>query len=45
MKWIIHLLRQHSELAILLTNAIGFRIEKNENKGFLDYLFLTVSLL
>lgn len=34
MEWIIHLLRQHSELAIFLTIAAGFWIGKMKIKQF-----------
>ena len=34
MEWIIHLLRQHSELAIFLTIAAGFWIGKMRIKQF-----------
>ena len=34
MEWIIHLLRQHSELAIFLTIAVGFWIGKMRIKQF-----------
>lgn len=34
MEWVIHLLRQHSELAIFLTIAAGFWIGKMKIKQF-----------
>ncbi len=34
MEWVIHLLRQHSELAIFLTIAVGFWIGKMKIKQF-----------
>ena len=44
MEWVIHLLRQHSELAIFLTIAAGFWIGKIKVGQFTFYYFYLQSV-